>query len=356
MKKNIFSASLIAVLVIGGIVASFLYENMSKRPNYSEVQVKKGDITQMLALDGKIQPQDDAQLGFEIGGKITKLTQKVGDFVKSGTVLAYANAADLKAQYNQSVALAKSSQADLDQYQELYKKAKAQLDSLKKTASANSADKQAQKKQIEASEAQVASEEEKVAAAFSNVENARDQIDKKIITAPFDGIISKQDVEEGEVAQSNTPIITLSSRDAFKVEAYASEIDVRNIHVGDAAQIILNDGSGRFFDAEINAIDPTEDMVNNVSNYKVTLDFREAVSDLRSGVGVSVSVAAEKKNGVLLIPGDTIFEEAGKKFVYVPVGGLREKKEIQTGIYGADGTVEIVSGLSAGDSVFELTK
>jgi len=356
MNKNIFSASLVAVLVIGGIVASFLYNDMSKRPNYSTVEIKKGTIEQVLGLDGKIAPQNDAELGFERGGKITKLTSKVGDFVKSGTVLAYANAADLKAQYNQSVDLAKSSQADLDQYQELYKKEKAKLDSLKKTDTANSADKQAQRKQIEASEAQVASEEDKVAAAFSNVESARAQIDKTIITAPFDGIISKQDALEGEVAQSNIAIITLSSRDSFKVEAYASEIDVRNIHSGDLARITLGDGSGRVFDAEINSIDPTEDLINNISNYKVTLNFRENISDLRSGVGASVSVAAEKKNNVLLVPGDVIFEEGGKKFVYISKNGLREKKEIQTGIYGADATVEVVSGLSAGDNVFELNK
>ena len=356
MNKNIFSASLIAILVIGGIVASFLYQNMSKRPDYSTFQVKKGNIEHLLDLDGKIAPQNDAELGFERGGKIKKMNQKIGDFVKSGTVLAYANAADLTAQYNQSVDLAKSSQADLDQYQELYKKEKAKFESLKKTATANSADKKAQKKQIEASEAQVVSQEEKVAAAFSNVENARAQIDKTIITAPFDGIVSKQDVEEGEVAQSNVAIITLSSRDSFKVEAYASEIDVRNIHVGDLAQIALDDGSGRVFDAEINSIDPTEDLINNVSNYKVTLNFRENVLDLRSGVGASVSVAAEKKNDVLLVPQDAIFEEGGKKFVYISKNGLREKKEIQTGIYGADNIVEAVSGLSFGDNVFELNK
>lgn len=356
MNKNIFSASLIAILVIGGIVASFLYNNMSKRPIYSTFQVKRGNIEQVLDLDGKITPQNDAELGFERGGKITKLTRKVGDFVKSGTVLAYANAADLKAQYSQSVDLARSSQADLDQYRELYKKEKAKLDSLKKTATANSADKKAQKRQIEASEAQVVSQEEKVAAAFSNVENAKAQIDKTIITAPFDGVVSKQDVLEGEVAQSNIAIVTLSSRDLFKVEAYASEVDVRSIHFGDSARITLGDESGRSFDAEINSIDPTEDLINNVSNYKVTLNFRENVSDLRSGVGASVSVAAEKKNDVLLVPQDAIFEEGGKKFVYISKNGLREKKEIQTGIYGAGGAVEVMSGLSAGDDVFELNK
>jgi HlyD family secretion protein len=356
MNKNIFSASLVAILVIGGIVASFLYQNMSKRPDYSTVRVEKGSIEQILELDGKIAPQNDAELGFERGGKITKLTHKVGDFVKSGTVLAYANSTDLKAQYNQSVDLAKSSQADLDQYQELYKKEKAKLDSLKKTATANSADKKAQKKQIEASEAQVVSQEEKVAAAFSNVENSRAQIDKTVITAPFDGIVSKQDVFEGEVAQSNIAIITLSSRDSFKVEAFASEIDVRNIHNGDFAQITLSDGSGSIFDAEISSIDPTEDLVNNVSNYKVTLNFRENVSDLRSGVGASISVAAKNKNNALLVHLDAIFEEGGKKFVYVSRSGLREKKEIQTGIYGTGDMAEVTSGLVAGDSVFELNK
>jgi RND family efflux transporter MFP subunit len=354
MNKNIFGISLVAILAIGAIVSVFIYGNMSKRPDYSKATVEKGDISEEISLDGKIKPQEDAALGFERGGKITKLTHKVGDFVEDGTVLAYANSADLKAQYNQAVDLARSSEADLDQYKELYKKEKAKLDSLKKSDTSNSDDKKAQKKQIEASEAQVASQEEKVAAAYANVENARAQIDKTVITAPFVGIISKQDVSEGEVAQSNVPIITLSSQNSFKIEAYASEVDVRKLYIGDSAKVSLDDGLGNDFSSKITAIDPAESEIGGVSSYKITLNIENNISDLRSGVGANVSVESRKKTNVLLVPKEAVFSENGKSFVYFSENGLRLKKEVETGIYGTNGRVEITGGLSAGDEIFIL--
>ncbi len=354
MNKNIFTVGFVAILIIGGIISVFLYSNKSKRPDFEAVQVEKGDISEEISLDGKIKSQEDAGLGFERGGKITKLTHKVGDFVAVGTVLAYANAADLKAQYNQAVDLARSAEADLNQYEELYKKEKAELASLKKSSTANSDDKKAQKKQIEASEAQVTSQEEKVAAAYANVENAKAQMNKAVITAPFEGIVSKQDVTEGEVAQSNVPIITLSSQNSFKIEAYASEVNVLKLNVGDPAKVSLDDGSGRNFNSQISAIDPAESEIGGVSNYKITLNVGNNISELRSGVGANVFVESRKKTNVLLVPKEAVFQENGKNFVYFSENGLRLKREVETGIYGTNGKVEITAGLSAGDEIFIL--
>jgi RND family efflux transporter MFP subunit len=354
MNKNIFGISLVAILAIGAIVSVFIYGNMSKRPNFGAAQVERGDISEEISLDGKVKSQEDADLGFERGGKIAKLTHKVGDFVPAGAVLAYSNAADLKAQYNQAVDLAKSSEADLDQYRELYKKEKAKLDSLKKTDTANSDDKKAQKKQIEASEAQVTSQQEKMSAAYANVDNAKAQIDKTIITAPFDGIITKQDVSVGEAAQSNIPIITLSSQGLFKIEAYASETDVVKLSVGDLAEVSLDDGSRRSFSSQISAIDPAESEISGVSSYKITFSVESDITDLRSGIGTNISVVSRKKTNVLLVPKDAIFSENGMSFVYFSENGLRLKKEVETGISGANGKTEITSGLSVGDKIFIL--
>ena len=120
MDKKIFSISLVAILIIGGIVAISLHGNMSKRPNYSEIEIKTGSIQESVSLTGKVQPQDSADLGFETGGKILKLSHEVGDFVKAGTVLAASNAVDLQAEYRGAQALARGAQASVDQYEELY--------------------------------------------------------------------------------------------------------------------------------------------------------------------------------------------------------------------------------------------
>lgn len=355
MNKNIFYVSIIAILVIGGIVASFLYKNLSERPSYSTIQVQKGTVEETLSLSGKVKPELDAKLGFERGGRITKLTHKVGDFVSVGTVLASANATDLEAQSRQAADLAKSAAADLEQYEQLLKKEKAKLDSLRDTA-AISADKNAQKAQIKASQAQVDSYDEKLSAALANQESARSQIAKTLILAPFDGIISVQDVKLGEVAQSNVPILTLISRDTFKVEAYVSEIEVKNLKTGDSVQITLTDDPQKSYAAKISAINPAENPAENVSSYKVTLNFLAPVAGLRSGLGANASVIGQKKENAVIIPRSALFEENGKKFVYVPEQGIMVKKEIQTGIYDLNNTVEIISGLNSGDTIFTLNK
>jgi RND family efflux transporter MFP subunit len=355
MNKNIFYTSLIAVLIIGGIVTSFLYKNLSERPSYSIFQVQRGNIEEALDLSGKIKPELDANLGFESGGRITNLTHQVGDFVAKGTLLAQTNATDLEAQYREAVDLKESAEADLEQYEQLVKKEKSTLDSLEDTG-ASSADKKAQKAQIKASEAQVDSQDGKLSAALANEESARAQIAKTIILAPFDGVISAEDVKMGEVAQSNVPILTLISRDAFKVEAYASEVEVKNLKADDPAQITLDGDPQKIYNAKISSIDPAESLQGNVSNYKVTLNFSAPVAGLRSGIGANISAVGQKKENTMIIPRNALFEESGKKFVYVPEQSIMVKKEIQTGIYSLDNRVEIISGLSPGDKIFTLNK
>jgi HlyD family secretion protein len=355
MKKSIFNASLIAIIAVGAIVSIFLYKSLSKRPEYKTIQAQKGDIEETLNLNGSIKPQNEAGLGFERGGRITQLTHKVGDFVKAGTVLAYANADDLAAQYRQAQDLAKSAQSNLDQYQALLKKSKDQLDSLRRT-DAISADKNAQKAQIDANEAQVESQQANVSAALENVKNAKSQISKTMITAPFDGTISEQNAEVGEVPQAGAVVINFINQDSFKVEVYVSDIDVKNLSVGDMAQVTVDNLPGQVYAAKITSIDPAESIINNVPSYKITLNFSDAVPGLRSGAAANILITTQKKNDVVIVPKDAVFESNGKKFVYISAGGLQKQKEVQTGIYGNDNKVEIISGLAAGDAIFELSQ
>jgi HlyD family secretion protein len=202
----------------------------------------------------------------------------------------------------------------------------------------------------------VNAQEEQLAASLANVEAAKAQITKTILTAPFDGVIARQDVEIGETVQANVPVITLISSNSFKVETFVSEIDVNKIQVGDAAEITLDDQPNKIFSAKITAIDPAESLVGNVSNYKVTLNFSENIENLRSGVNANISVISKEKDGVLVVPQNAVFEESGKKYVYVLKNGLKLKTEVQAGILGKDNLIEIVSGLQEGDKLLVPSK
>lgn len=292
MNNKIFALGVVAIVVVG-IVTSWLFHfEMSKRPEVKEVQESREVGKTNLSFTGKIVPKKTADLGFEKGGRITDLKYAVGATVTEGEPLAYVNDSDLKAQYRQAQEMVQGGQSTLEQYQELVKKEKAKLSSLKKQKTGvNSADKKAQDNQIDASEAQVSAQENQISAAEDNVENIKAQIDKTVILAPFSGIITKQNVEVGETAQSNVPIITLASQSEFKIEAYVSEVDYKNLHVGDAAKIALDGRDpSQTYSAKVTGIDPAETVINNVSNYKITLEFDGMPSDLASGNGANITI------------------------------------------------------------------
>ena len=354
MDKKIISIGAVAIIFIGAVVGSFFYKNLTERPNFSEVNVQKGNLDEVLNLNGKVKSENDVDLGFESGGKITALTHKVGDLVKKDEILARANDDDLTASYNQDLALVKSAESNLTYYQELLSKEKDKLTSLKKTG-ANTPDKDAQRNQIDASEAQVEAQEANIEAAKASVQNAEAQIEKRIIRAPFSGTIAKQDVELGEIASSGSPIITLINKDIFEVEVFASEVDVKNIEIGKEAKITLDDNTGKTYSANVSAINLAATLQNNVSTYKITLNFDEKLEKIMSGTDANVKIVLGSKADVIAISKDAIYTENNKSFVYASKNGIREKQIVSTGIYGDNNMVEIIAGLQAGDKIFKLT-
>lgn len=352
MSKKIVIASLIGMVIFGLGVSVWLYRYMVQRPTFVAIPVEKSTFHAVVSADGKVVPEKTARLGFEQMGKIATLAYAVGDVVKQDAIVASLDATGVTAQLRQAQALRQSALANVNQYQSLVKKEKAKLDSLRKTAGTNSADKRAQKRQIDASKAQTEAQKSQVDATLAGADNAKAQVRKTVLTAPFDGIITQQDVNTGEIATPGESIVTLASRDAFKVEVFVSQTQIQNIHIGDTAHVTLDTIPG-VFTTRVTAIDPAETENNTVSSYKVVLHFEGNAPALRSGMNTTVEIAVASREDVVAIPEKSIFESDGKAFVYLSREGKSEQREVTTGLHGSDGQVEIVSGLQAGDMIFK---
>ena len=75
---------------------------------------------------------------------------------------------------------------------------------------------------------------------------------------------------------------------------------------------------------------------------------------LREGLTVTVSIIAEQRTDILLIPNKAITSRSGKYYVKTLMEGKTEEKMIQAGITDGQNT-EVVSGLSEGDQVSTAT-
>ncbi len=193
----------------------------------------------------------------------------------------------------------------------------------------------------------------KVKAAQADIQNARSQLLKTLIVAPFTGVVTKMESKVGAVASSNVSDIALISEGAFQIESYVPEVDIAEVEVGDVARATLDAyGDGVIFDTKIISIDPAETIRDGVSTYKTVLQFITQDPRIKSGMTANVIITTEKKTDVISLPQRVVETKAdGTRIVQVKEGGVVSDREVVTGKISSLGQIEIISGLQVGDVV-----
>lgn len=200
--------------------------------------------------------------------------------------------------------------------------------------------------------ADILEEQAVIEEAQATVKDAEATYEKNFLRAPFDGILSTRDVDLGESVKANTVVARVIEPAGLRVEAQIGEIDVPKLSVGAAAEIYFDAyGKDILFPAHVVSIDPGEKDIEGVPTYRtvITLDAQDA--RIRTGMTVNIEVVAGKKDSALQIPARALISKEGKRFVKVTQNGNTQEKEIETGLRGDKGMIEILSGLSEGEVV-----
>lgn len=198
----------------------------------------------------------------------------------------------------------------------------------------------------------IAAQAAQVAAARADVDNARAQLSKTRIVAPFSGTVTRMDAKEGEIVSPNTPEISLMSVDRLHVESYVPEISVALVRPANEAIITLDAyGSGATFRAKVASVDPAETIRNGVPMYRAILEFSEQDKRIKSGMTANVAITTARRENVISVPQGIVTTSSGREYVLVMIGEQIEEREVTTGAVSALGEIEILSGLSDGETV-----
>ncbi len=257
------------------------------------------------------------------------------------TYLASYNAYQAALQ-NQQAALT-AAQAQVDSAQVALSQAQANLEV--QQASARPADISSAKAQILSAEGQVAS----AAAAYNNT----------VVKAPEAGTITKVDIKVGELATSLKEVMVLQNISDLHAEANVSEANVAALQVGQMVDYTFDAlGPDRHFKGTISSINPASTVISGVVNYKVTANF-ENVAEIKPGMTANMTILVARKENALTVPSSAIINKSGKRVVRViddTVKKTYHEVDVQTGIDADGGAVEIISGLSEGQSVVTFIK
>lgn len=199
-----------------------------------------------------------------------------------------------------------------------------------------------------------------ILSAEGQVESASANLEHTILRAPANGTITNVDIKIGELAQAQKNIISLEDVKNVYLEADINEANIASIKLGAPADVTFDAfGTDQVFKGKVVKIDPSSTIVSGVVNYKVTADLLNS-PELRPGMTANMTILAGEKDKALAVPSRAILKyKDGKKtarLVINPKTKDYKEIEVETGMEGDGGLVEITKGLSEGDEVVVLIK
>ncbi|MCR4375758.1 MAG: efflux RND transporter periplasmic adaptor subunit [Acidobacteria bacterium] len=384
---------LYALMVIVALVAGWFWWS-GRQPDVVDVDVasvaRVDTLRASVTASGEIVATRYADLGSSVMGRLVSLRVREGDRVTAGQVLARidpiqaqsavaSSAAALQAleaeaagANNQvraahadiTVATSRQTEAQraLQRARELASSgllAQSELDAAVAAADTAVA-------QVAAATAALARAEQTRSAATQRVAQGRaerarvgDQLAKTEITAPIAGVVTRLDVEEGEMVvmgvqnQPGSILMTISDLSALDAEVKVAEADVLRLALENRATITLDALTGRTYTGRV--VDIGASALPQIGTQAAAREFRVKVrlegdvASLRPGLTCDTEILVAERRNVLAVPLQAVVERDGVSGLFVVDGGRAAFTPVTTGIIGGL-TIE-VTGVNEGASI-----
>jgi len=198
------------------------------------------------------------------------------------------------------------------------------------------------------SDEQLASARAQLEQARISLAEARDRLANATLLAPFDGVVTAVHVAQGEWASGLA--VEMIDPSSLEVVLDVDEIDVGNIHEGQAATVTLEPWPDSQIPAQVLSIAPKARVSAETVTYEVHLALRPGNVPVRTGMTANAELVTSDLKGVLLVPNRAVISDRqnGKYYVDLLQGDQVSRVEVRLGARNASYT-QVIDGLSEGD-------
>jgi RND family efflux transporter MFP subunit len=286
-------------------------------------KVEKSNINQTIDLVGTLYAWKEANLGAQTTGRIEKIFVEEGNEVKEGALLFQMDDTQL-------------AQAKIQ-----YEVAKDDYNRMKPLNERGSISKQ---------------QFDKVKAGYETAEYAyKLLLANTQFKAPFSGVITSKKLNEGEVfllapGGSGAPaVVTLMQLNPLKLKAGISEMNFKDIQLGQNADVQADAYPGILFSGVIDKINPTINPATRTFDIEIKIPNDER--KLRPGMYVNATIHLGQVS-VLVVDRSAILKQIGTFtfYAFVTEGDKAVRRTVKTGKEFED-KLEIIEGLNEGDNL-----
>jgi len=337
MKKWTFFMLLIAVLLFGSVIGFNMYkqkmiaEYMANMPEpefpVTVVDVEAVEWKPAIQAIGFIEPNQGVTLTAESSGVIDKIEFKSGETVTTGDMLVVLDTSVERANLASSQARLPAAESKYKRYKGLLKKGSISREAY----------------------------DDAEASYFSlkaDIESLKATIDRREITAPFDGVVGIRDVYLGQYLQAGNKIVRLEDTSVMRLRFTIPQTDISRIRIDQEVNIQVDSFPQENFKGTISAIEPAVDSQSGL--VQVQADIPNNGGKLRSGMFARADIVLPVVADQVVLPQTAITFNLYGDNVYIvsEVDGVKRVKQQVVSVGERRGSIaHILKGVKPGDTV-----
>ncbi|MFT6113446.1 MAG: membrane fusion protein (multidrug efflux system) [Oleispira sp.] len=190
-------------------------------------------------------------------------------------------------------------------------------------------------------------------AARARVQEAEAQLGKKVLRAPFDGVLGLRLADIGEYLFVGTPIVEINMLNPILVQYTLSEKEMASVEIGDPVEVTVAATGSEVFKGTVTAIN------SSVTTETRTVHLRALLLNpqqgLKPGMFATIRTFAEDERQVVAIPNTALSFNTYGNFAYVLTENeegqlVTERRTLETGAT-RHGMTEVKTGLEPGERI-----
>ncbi|MGI9134186.1 MAG: efflux RND transporter periplasmic adaptor subunit [Rhodoferax sp.] len=287
-------------------------------------------------VTGSIQPERNADLRAEVQAVVLQVLRENGDSVKRGDVLVRLDETAIRDNLSSAEDAARNAALALDQ-------AERNLQRLKTLREAGMTSLQT----LDDAEVRRNAAQSDLSAAGARAVQARQQLQRTVVRAPFDGVVSERKVSAGDTASIGKELLKVMDPRSMRFAGRISADKVSLVRVGQAVNFRVNGYPAQQFRGSVTRVDASANDVTR--QVEVLVGFSDATRPQVAGLYAEGSIEAAKVKA-LMLPEATLVRSGDKTSVWRIQGGVLQRvalvlgqRDPRTGFY------EVRSGLDEGD-------
>jgi HlyD family secretion protein len=293
--------------------------------------IQKRDLESIVSASGKIEPKKTVNISAQTMGRVTKLGVQEGDRVRAGQFLLQIDPVNAEAQVRRDVAAVAGAVTALEQSKVSLQSARANLDlarqNLKRQDELWKAglttremleraqnELEVRESDLKAREQEIKTRETQLNQQHAGLASSQHALAQVRFEAPFDGIVTRRNVEEGEnvvigtMNNAGTVLLTVADMSEIEAEVEVDETDVPFVQLGQPATIEIDAIPDRQFKGKVTEIgnSPIQTAgtgtTRTATNFKVTITIEGQIPEVRPGFTCTAEVTTATKQKTVSVP------------------------------------------------------